>query len=177
MPTVSIRHIQTHSSTSRHPAQRRCPPPSRHANANSASPIPSVQRSADAHNPPVKQTQTQPLQSSSEALTTHNLSVKRHFFLAGCTSRGRGCCLALLLQEGSQTASPSTASGPSGHPSAQKKETPPFQCLPSGIVYSFLIYISVNNFSLSGSSPLNNSRNKIITGSYPCILASCPIRK
>lgn len=73
--------------------------------------------------------------------------------------------------------SPSTASGPSGHPSAQKKETPPFQCLPSGIVYSFLIYISVNNFSLSGSSPLNNSRNKIITGSYPCILASCPIRK
>ena len=62
-------------------------------------------------------------------------------------------------------------------PSAQKKETLPLQCLPSGIVYSFLIYISVKIFSLSGFSPLNSSRNKIITGSYPCILASCPIRK
>ena len=58
-----------------------------------------------------------------------------------------------------------------------KKGDTPLQCLPSGIVYSFLIYISVKSFSLSGTSPLNSSRNKIITGSYPCILASCPIRK
>ena len=34
----------------------------------------SIQHSADAHNSPGKQTQTQPLQSSSAALTTHNLS-------------------------------------------------------------------------------------------------------
>ena len=60
-------------SNSRHPAQRRCPPPSRHASANSAPPTPGIQRSADARHPPVRQTQTQPLQSSSEALTTHNL--------------------------------------------------------------------------------------------------------
>ena len=45
-----------------HPAQRQYHTPS------------SIQRSADAHNSPGKQTQTQPLQSSSAALTTHNLS-------------------------------------------------------------------------------------------------------
>jgi len=67
-------------SNSRHPAQRRCPPPSRQTNANSAPPTPGIQRSADARHPPVRQTQTQPLQSSSEALTTHNLSVKRPYF-------------------------------------------------------------------------------------------------
>ena len=54
---------QHHSSHPlKHPAQRRCHTPS------------SIQRSADAHNSPGKQTQTQPLQSSSAALTTHNLS-------------------------------------------------------------------------------------------------------
>ena len=73
--------------------------------------------------------------------------------------------------EADQTASPSAAS------LRTKKGDTPLQCLPSGIVYSFLIYISVKIFALSGASPLNSSRNKIITGSYPCILASCPIRK
>jgi len=57
-------------SNSRHPAQRRCPPPSRQTNANSALAV--VQRSADDPQP-IRQTT---------------------LFLAGCTSRGRGCCLA-----------------------------------------------------------------------------------
>ena len=67
-------------SNSKRPAQRRRTPPSRHASANSAPPTPGIQRNADARHPPVRQTQTQPLQSSSEALTTHNLSVKRPYF-------------------------------------------------------------------------------------------------
>ena len=46
-----------------------------------------------------------------------------------------------------------------------------------GVTKNFCNAISVKIFALSGASPLNSSRNKIITGSYPCILASCPIRK
>ena len=135
-------------SNSRHPAQRRCPPPSRQTNANSAPPTPSVQRSADAHHLPATQAQTQPLQLQASSATPMPATLpsdkrklspsnSRHpaqrrcpppsrqtnansalavvqrsaddpqpirqttLFLAGCTSRGRGCCLALLLQEGS----------------------------------------------------------------------------
>ena len=173
-------------SNSKRPAQRRRPQPSRQTNANSAPAV--VQRSADDPQPICQTTffsrwmhQSWKGMLSGSASAGGELILGRRksalFFKSSLSERRQAASSDFwkthLADSRRPRSQPPTKPQTRQHPLPRrppirtKKETPPFQCLPSGIVYSFLIYISVNNFSLSGSSPLNNSRNKIITGSYP----------